>query len=178
MAKRKEKICEDPEFVSKSQRKRDAHELKTLASKLIRLAPSKLAQVPLDDSVREAIKEAQSIRSNVAGKRQLQFIAKLLRRVDATEIFASMEEDKAEARRITARQHRCEAWRNFLVESGDTALEQLLKQRQDADAQAIRQLIRNSHREALKGKPPSSSRTLFRLLRDMDKNEALPLIQA
>ena len=178
MAKRKEKISEDPDFVSKSQRKRDAHELKTLASKLIRLTPAKLAQVPLDESVREAIEEAQLIRSNVAGKRQLQFIAKLLRRVDATEIFASMEEDKLEARRITARQHRCEAWRDFLVESGDTALEQLLVQRHDTNAQAIRQLIRNARREALKDKPPSSSRTLFRLLRDIDKNEPLPLIQA
>ncbi len=87
MARRKEKIDEEVEFVSKSQRKRDAKELKTLASKLIKLKPVRLAQVPLDGSIREAIEEARQIRSNVAGKRQLQFIAKLLRRTDATEIF-------------------------------------------------------------------------------------------
>jgi len=38
----------------------------------------------------------------------------------------------------------------------------------------MRQLIRNAQREAAKGKPPSSSRALFRLLRDMDENDPLP----
>ncbi len=79
---------------------------------------------------------------------------------------------------MTARQHRSEAWRDFLLKSGDTALEQLLVQRRDADAQAIRQLIRNTHNEARREKPPASARALFRLLRDMDEKAPLPLLQA
>ena len=178
MARRKKKISEDVEIISKSQRKRDALELKSLASKLIKLAPVRLAKVPLDDSIREAIEEARQIRSHVAGKRQLQFVAKQLRRIDATEILAFIDADQNDARQLTARQHRAEAWRDFLINSGDSALEQLLAQRQNVDAQPIRQLIRNARREAQAEKPPTSARALFRILRDMDTEAPLSFPQA
>ena len=178
MSRRKKKINEEIEIVSKSQRKRDAQELKSLASKLIKLRPARLAQLPLEDPIREAITEARQIRSNIAGKRQLQFVAKLLRRTDATKIIESIEAFENEAQQLTARQHRSEAWRDFLLDSGDLALGQLLSERQDADAQAIRQLIRNAQSEAKREKPPASARALFRLLLDMDKNTALPSLQA
>jgi ribosome-associated protein len=130
--------------------------------------------MPLEEPIREAVEEARQIRSNVARKRQLQFIAKLLRRTDTTVIFESIEAFNNEARQLTARQHRCEAWRDFLLESGDTALGRLLERRLEVDTQSIRQLIRNALREAERGKPPAASRALFRLLRDMDKNAPLP----
>jgi len=176
MARRKEIISEEPGIISKSQRKRDALELKSLAAQLIGLSKARLAVVPLDDSVREAVEEARQIRSHVARKRQLQFIAKLLRRTDATEIFETIDSFNNEARQLTARQHRSEAWRDFLLDSGDAALGQLLEKRHDADAQSIRQQLRNAQREAERGKPPASSRALFRLLRDLDKTAPLPPI--
>jgi len=171
---RKEKLSPETEFISKSQRKRDAKVPKSLASELIRLSSSQLARVPLEDSIREAVNEARQIRAHVAGKRQLQFIAKQLRRIDATPIRESIDGFQNKARQLTVRQHRVENWRDFLLESGDTALGKLLQQRHEADGQAIRQLIRNAQREASRGKPPASARTLFRLLRDMDENEPLP----
>lgn len=174
MERRKKKLSEQSAVVSKSQRKREARELKSLAGQLIGLSTAQLAQVALEDPLREAVEEARQIRSNVARKRQLQFIAKLLRRTDATGIFESIEAFDKEARQLTARQHRSEAWRDYLQESGDAALGQLLASRQDADAQAIRQLLRNAHREAQKGKPPASLRRLFRLLRDLDEADPLP----
>jgi len=160
--------------VSKSQRRRDALELKSLASQLIGLSPSKLAEVPLDDSLREEIERARDIRSNVARKRQLQFVAKLLRREDPDPIVAALDSFDNEAGQLTARQHRCEAWRDRLVEDGDPAVGALLERRRDADAQAIRQLVRNARREAAKNKPPSAARSLFRVLRDLDELEPLP----
>jgi ribosome-associated protein len=174
MKKRKEKLSGETEIVSKSQRKRDAQLLKSLASELIRMNAAQLAKVPLDASVREAVQEARQIRSHVAAKRQLQFVAKQLRRIDAIPIRESIDSFQNKARQLTARQHRVENWRDFLLDSGDSALGNLLQQRHDADGQAIRQLNRNAQREASKGKPPASSRALFRLLRDMDENEPLP----
>ena len=171
---RKEKLSREIEFISKSQRKRDAQLVKSLASELIRLSSSQLAQVPLEATVREAVQEARQIRSNVAGKRQLQFIAKQLRRIDATPIRETIDSFQNKARQLTLRQHRVENWRDFLLESGDTALGKLLQQRHEADGQAIRQLIRNAQREISRGKPPASSRALFRLLRDMDEIKPLP----
>ena len=175
---RKEKLSPEIEFISKSQRKRDAKVLKSLATELIKLNSSQLARVPLEDTIREAVHEARQIRSHVAGKRQLQFIAKQLRRIDATPIRETIDSFQNKDRQLTARQHRVENWRDFLLESGDTALGKLLQQRHEADGQAIRQLIRNAQREASRGKPPSSARALFRLLRDMDETEPLPPLLA
>ena len=171
---RKEKLSPEIEFISKSQRKRDAQLVKSLALELIRLSASQLARVPLEASVREAVQDARQIRSHVAGKRQLQFIAKQLRRIDTTPIRETIDSFQNQARQLRVRQHRVENWREFLLESGDAALGKLLQQRHEADGQAIRQLIRNAQREASRGKPPASSRALFRLLRDMDENEPLP----
>lgn len=178
MSGRKKNVVEDLEIISKSQRKRDAHELKVLALKLIGLRASQLAKVPLDEQIREAVDEARQIRSNVARKRQMQYLAKLLRRIDASEIFAALESFNSNSRQDTARQHRSETWRDFLVGSGDVALEQLIDQRQDIDVQAIRQLVRNAQRELKTEKPPASSRALFRLLRDLDMKAPLPAVQA
>lgn len=178
MDRRKDNPADETEVVSKSQRKRDALELKTLASTLIGLDAASLARVPLDDSIREAIEDARKFRSNAARKRQLQYAAKLLRRIDPVEIIETIESFELAARQLTARQHRCEAWRDFLLESGDEALGILLEQERAVDIQAIRQLIRNAQREARQNKPPASSRSLFRLLRDLDKDKPLPPVQA
>ena len=170
----KEKFSPDTEFISKSQRKRDAQVVKSLAIKLIKLSPSQLAAVPLDESVREAVQEAGHIRSNVAGKRQLQFIAKQLRRIDLSPIRETIASFQNKARKQTVRHHRVENWREFLLKSGDSALGKLLQQQPGTDRQAIRQLVRNARRETTNGKPPASSRALFRLLKDMDENTPLP----
>jgi ribosome-associated protein len=159
---------------SKSQRRREALEVKSLASRLIGLSPALLAKVPLDEPVRAAIREARSIRSNVARKRQLQFVAKLLRRDDPEPILLALEAFENDARQLSGRQHRTEAWRDHLLESGDSAVGELLSARRDADVQSLRQLMRKAGQEAADGKPPAAARGLFRMLREMDEFEPLP----
>ncbi len=162
------------EEVSKSQRKREAQEVRALAARLIALSPARLAEVPLDGALRREIEAARGIRSNVARKRQLQFVAKLLRREGSDAVAEALAGFDREASQLTARQHRSEAWRDHLIEAGDPAVGALLERRRDTDAQAVRQLLRNARREAARGKPPAAARSLFRLLRDMDECEALP----
>jgi len=170
----KEKFTESAEIASKSQRRRDALELKALARDLIAMSPSRLARVPLDEPLRAAIDEARRIRSNVARKRQLQYVAKLLRHGDAEPVLAAIEALENDSRQLTARHHRAEAWRDHLLEGGDAALGQLLALRRGADAQAIRQFIRKARAEAQRDRPPTASRALFRLLRGMEDDEPLP----
>lgn len=176
MTESKVYLDESPELPSKSQRRRDALEVKSLASRLIGLSPALLAQVPLDETVRAAIREARSIRSNVARKRQLQFVAKLLRRDDPEPIRLALEGFESDARQLSGRQHRAEAWRDHLVAFGDPAVGELLSARRDADVQPLRQLMRKARQEAADGKPPAAARGLFRLLREMDEFEPLPPI--
>lgn len=174
MANHKEETTQTPEIVSKSQRRRDALEVKSLARRLIDLPAPRLARVPLDDDLREAIEEARQFRSNAARKRQMLYVAKLIRRIDAGDVLAALTGFDEEARHSNARHHRAEAWRDHLLVSGDTAIGFLLEKRRDADAQALRQLIRNAQRESKLEKPPAAARRLFRLLRELDENTPLP----
>lgn len=172
--KGKENFDGTAEPVSKSQRRRDALEVRSLAARLIATGPALLDRVPLDDNVRAAISEAQRIHSNVARKRQLQYVAKLLRRADPEPIVQALHDLEHEGRQAAARQHRAEAWRDRLLEAGDPALGELIRHRRDSDAQAIRQLIRAARQEAARGRPPAAARRLFRTLREMDEREPLP----
>ncbi|MDT8320400.1 MAG: ribosome biogenesis factor YjgA [Xanthomonadales bacterium] len=170
----KQNLDADEIIISKSQRRRDALEVRSLAARLIALGEAGLGRMPLQDDLREAIDEARQIRSNVARKRQLQYVAKLLRRIDPEPILEAMDATLGEARHLTARQHRVEAWRDALLDRGDAALGELAVQRGDTDCQAIRQLLRNARLEAGKDRPPAAARALFRLLRGMDETDALP----
>lgn len=174
MPESKENFTENPERVSKSQRRREALEVKSLAARLIALNPRELAGLPLDQPQVNAIMEARRIRSNVARKRQLQYVAKLLRRAELEPILAALDEREREARRSAARQHRVEDWRDHLLQAGDPALSELLDQRPGADAQALRQHLRRARQEAQRGRPPAAARALFRLLREMDEAAPLP----
>lgn len=173
----KEKIEGLHEDASKSQRRREALETRKLASKLIGLNTARLEQLPLDNSLRDAIADARRIRSHVARKRQMQYVAKLMRRIDLEPLIAGLDAFENEARHLAARQHRTEAWRDHLLTSGDDAMGELMEQRRDADGQAIRQLLRNARREAAAGKPPAAARSLFRLLRELDETTPLPAIK-
>ena len=115
-----------------------------------------------------------AIRSNVARKRQLGFVAKLLRHSDVSDIVAALDARNNAARVDTAQQHRVEQWRDGLVAGEGDGLTALLRMRRDVDAQQLRQLVRNAQREAAANKPPASSRKLFRLLRDLDQASELP----
>jgi ribosome-associated protein len=163
-----------PDEVSKSQRRRDALEVRALAARLIGLSETRLAQVPLDDRLRAEIEQARGMRAHGARKRQMQFVAKLMRRTDPAEILAALDAFDQDARQLNARHHRSEAWRDHLLEAGDAAIGELLERRRDADAQALRQLVRNARRETQANRPPASARALFRELRALDEKEPLP----
>lgn len=162
------------EPVSKSQLKREARELFVLGRKISELPVATFNSLPLEPEIREAVEKARSMKSHGARKRQLGFLAKLMRNRDTEAIVQAMQDLELGAKQLTARHHRTEQWRDALIEGGDSSVSRLLETRHDADAQAIRQLIRNAQREAGKGKPPAAARKLFKLLRELDESEPLP----
>ena len=174
MSESKQNLAATEKAASKSQRRREALDIRALAAQLIGLGDSRLARVPLDEQLRAEIDRARAIRSHGARKRQLQYVAKLLRRADPQPLFDALDSFENEARQLNARHHRSEAWRDHLLEAGDTAVGELMEQRRDADGQAIRALLRNARREADRNKPPAAARALFRLLRELDEQEPLP----
>ncbi|GAB4289320.1 MAG: ribosome biogenesis factor YjgA [Thiohalomonadaceae bacterium] len=152
---------------SKSQRKRDAHELLDLGAALVELAPQQLAEIPLAEEVLAAVKEARSITTHGARKRQLKYLGKLLRQADDAPIREALERLQGRHALTVAHHHQCERWRDRLIAEGDAALTELLDEFPHADRQQLRQLMRAAQTEQAKDKPPQSARALFRALREL-----------
>lgn len=155
----------DQEPLSKTRRKAEMQELQSLGEELIELNNSQLAQLALPEVLLDAVKQAQRITSNGAIARQRQYIGRLMREIDTAPISAMLDKWKGTNREENAHFHQLEKLRTRLLED-DSALSEYLTAHPEADSQQIRALIRNARKEATAGKPPKSSRELFKLLRD------------
>lgn len=155
---------------SRSEERRDALAVLDLAKRLVEQPEARLQQIPMDEDLRDLVRAAQRITAQIAHKRQVQFLAKHLRREEAEAldaIRAALDHDKSDHRREAQALHQVEYWRDRLVAEGDAALTELLDKHPAADRQHLRQLARNAHQEKLKNKPPHAFRELFRELRDL-----------
>jgi ribosome-associated protein len=155
---------------SRSQKRREALDVLELAQALVALTPTQLSRVPVPEATLPHIEDTRRITSNVARKRQLAFLAKQMRRLDESELQAmrdALDEKSAASRTGVAAMHRVEGWRDRLLDGGDEALAEFLDSHPQADRQRLRQLVRNTHEERKRNKPPHSFRELFRELREL-----------
>ena len=76
--------------LSKSQRKKEVHALQDLGVELVALSDERLAALELPERLRDAVLEARRITAREARRRQLQYIGKLMRQVDAEPIRAAL----------------------------------------------------------------------------------------
>ena len=154
-------------WVSKSEIKRDAEELKKLGSKLVELTQANLDKIQLNETLLDAVNLARRSRLE-AKRRQLQFIGKLLRSATEDEINHIRESlDKIENKhnQQQAMLHKLELLRDELVEQGDDALAKLLDEHQNADRQHLRNLIRSAQKEKVQNKPPKAYRDIYQYLK-------------
>ncbi|MBY5926120.1 MULTISPECIES: ribosome biogenesis factor YjgA [unclassified Halomonas] len=151
---------------SKSQLKREMHELQALGERFIAMKPDERARFPLSDDLLRAIEETDRIRAREARRRHMQYVGKLMRKEDLDAIQAVFDEiEQAQVQRDHAFL-RLEKWRDRMIEEGDDAVEPFLADYPHADRQALRQLIRNARKEREQNKPPTSAKRLYKLLRD------------
>ena len=161
-----EQAPDDDERPSKSQLKREMHALQALGEAIIAMTPAERARFPLSDDMLAAVEETARVRSHEGRRRHMQYGGNVRRRENLEAIKALYDELEQEKRRRDHAFHRLEAWRDRLLDEGDSAVEAFIADYPDVDRQALRQLIRNAQREREKGKPPASARKLFKLIRD------------
>jgi ribosome-associated protein len=155
---------------SRSEQRRAALEVLDLGAQLVALSDAQLAKLPVPESLLPHIRECKRITSHIAHKRQLQFLAKQMRREDDETLEAirdALDEKGETARREVAALHRVEAWRVKLIDGGDAALAELLDEHPQADRQHLRQLVRNAIEERNRNKPPRAFRELYQELREV-----------
>jgi ribosome-associated protein len=130
------------------------------------LNDDQLAAIELPEALRDAVMAARRITKFEAKRRQLQYIGKLMRRVEVEPIRVALDTMLAGSRRQIAAHKRIEAWRERLL-AGPDALDELLAEYPGADIQRLRELVRGALRERDAGGPPRSYRELYQALREM-----------
>lgn len=160
-----------PDEKSKSQLKREMTALQELGEILVGLSAHELERVPLPEKLHDAVVAARGMTQRGARKRQLQYIGKVMRAVDAEPIRESLAELQSRSRQSAARQHHLERLRDLLLSEGDAALDEVLHVFPTADRTHLRQLMREAHKETLNNKPPHAARVLFRYLRELQDGE-------
>ncbi|BDH47405.1 UPF0307 protein YjgA [Salmonella enterica subsp. enterica serovar Choleraesuis] len=153
-------------WVSKSEIKRDAEELKRLGAELVDLGKNALDKIPLDEELRDAIELAQRIKME-GRRRQMQLIGKILRSRDVEPIRQALDKLKNRHNQQVSLFHKLEQLRDRLIVEGDDAVPDVLKLWPQADRQQLRSLIRNARKEKEANKPPKSARQIFQYLREL-----------
>ena len=151
---------------SKTKVKKQMHDLQEIGEQIAALNDERLRELDLPERLLDAIREMKRINKFGAQKRQRQYIGKLMREIDPAPIIAKLEVWNGNSRQYTAWLHQIERWRDRLLED-EAALTELLAAHPEADAQRLRTLIRNAHKEKELNKPPKSYREIFQVLREI-----------
>ena len=153
---------------SKSQKKRDMDGLKELGDRLTELSPDHLVKVE-NDQVREAVEVARKITKGNARKRQIQYIAKLLSRIDVDPIKNIIETLDASSAAYIQKFHQLESWRERLVNDDSAALSEVLDKFPLTDRQRLRHLVRKARDEHETGQQRIHFRRLFQFLKALSE---------
>jgi ribosome-associated protein len=158
---------EDENSISKSQKKRDMLALQDMGESLVRLSLDAIKKLDLPEQLLSAVLEAKRIPTSKHGafKRQMQYIGKVMRNVDAAPIAEQLEAMSAPNKKQTALHHLAELWRERLLEDA-TALGGFLNEFPDADHAALELHVRGAKEEKARSKPPKHFRLLYQALHD------------
>jgi len=152
---------------SKSSRKREMQALQDLGEQLVALSPERLKKVPLPETLYEAIRAAQGFKME-ARRRQLQYIGKLMRKIDPEPIQAQLDIFAGNSAVEVAKMHRLERLREQLLED-EQVIGTIAETWPEADLQYLRTLRRNALKEREAARPPKSFREIFRVLRELQE---------
>lgn len=159
---------EDIEFISKTKRKQECHDIQDMGSAIIGLSQQDLEKMQLPEDLQQAVEDARRMpQRGGALKRQKQFIGKLMRGMDTEEIARQLEQIQHAHDLNNAQFKRMEKWRDDILATGDDAINDFVNEYPMADRQNLRQLYRNAQRERQQNKPPAAARQLFKYIREI-----------
>lgn len=160
----------DEDFVSKSQLKREAEHLQALGIQLLDVPSNLFDQLDLPDDLDKALSDAKKIKSQNAYRRQLQFIGRVMRRVDE-ETVATIEQalqqwqlgnkDKAQFHK------RLEIERDQLIAGNNDLFERYIML-ENCDKTLFRQTLKQAQSEEKTGHKGKAYKKLFQLLRELN----------
>jgi ribosome-associated protein len=151
--------------ISKSQKKRDMLALQAVGEELFELTAEALRKLSLPEELLEAVLEAKRIPVSKHGgiKRQLQYIGRLMREIDAAPIIAQLQAANAPNQKQTALHHLAERWRDRMM-SDATSVAAFANEFPGADALVLDRFIAAAREDHANGRPPKNFRLLYQTL--------------
>jgi ribosome-associated protein len=146
---------------SKTKRK---HEMQALGVELCALDPKRLASLDLPERLVDAITLARSITRHEAKRRQMQYIGRLMRDIDAEPLRNTLGAWAQGPQREREQFARLERWRDRVLTEPD-GLQAFVAVYPATDVEALTRLIADTRAERGRGAPPRKSRALFRELK-------------
>lgn len=154
----------DEEALSKTKRKQISTALQKLGVELVALNRAQLDQLRLPDQLMDAVLLAKRLGRDEAGRRQMQYIGRIMRGIDAAPIQQQLDAWKGVNDQEIGRLHEVERWRERLL-ADDASLAEFISSHPGSDAQQLRTLIRNTRKEQAAARAPANYRALFRVIR-------------
>ena len=152
------------EYISKTQKKKEAQSLQEMGEKLVKLPAGQLEDMALPVELNDAIRFAKAIKSHGARRRQMQLIGSLMRKIDSAPIQEALQHLEEGNYKKAAAFKETEMWRDELIAGNKGLIEDILNTCPDADRRQLTQLLRNAAKEREHNKPRGASRALFRYL--------------
>lgn len=140
---------------SRTDLKRESDALQALGEQLLTLRADLLAGLNLSEKLLDALTEVKRITNFEGRRRQMQFIGKLMRKLDdevIANIRAALQQQKDGSASELAVLHLAEQWREQMLQdtSHEQALTNWLQQHPATDAQHLRALVRQARKDAQK----------------------------
>ena len=140
-----EQPIEEIEYVSKTQLKQEAKQLRDLGEQIVNLSSQQRAKLPLNDELQQALVVADKIRhTREALRRHLQFIGRLLRNTDVDAIKNAMDKLTNTNKQAEKALQRLETIRQALLSEGDAQVNQLVGEYPQFERQKLRQLVKKT----------------------------------
>jgi len=158
---------------SKTQLKKEADDIQQFGIEISNLPNHKIKELSLSDEIIEAIIFYKEIKKNSAKRRQAQFLGKLLRDFDLSNVTQEIDTLKAFSRLQVKFEHEAELWRDKLI-NDQTALNEYINEFQP-DLTNLNQTINAARKEFQSDKKSKNYRTLYRIiLADIKKIRSAP----
>jgi len=165
---------DDGEFYdrpSKTQLKKDSHELQALGEALVALPDNRVVDLPISERLRDAVTEYKRTKTHEGKRRQMQYIGKLMRKDDVEPIREAVAAMQLGRAKDSLALHETERWRVELL-ANDDALTRWTAEHPASDLQQLRSLIRAARKDAAAA-PEQRSGRAYRELFQFIKAQAV-----
>lgn len=160
----------EDDFISKSQLKREAEHLQVIGVQLLDLPENLYATLKLPDDLEKALSDAKRIKSQNAYRRQLQFIGRVMRKVDddtVESIEKTLQQWQLGNKNQAQLHKRIEAERDKLIAGNPPLLETYLNH-SACDRSLFTQTLKQAQNEAKTQHKGKAYKKLFQLLRELN----------